>query len=106
MTPCSPDPKTNATRDGVHTIPVPRGWSPEQAWEAIRRGDELTDPEPAAWANVLVENGHFVELLPATHGSTAMYVCSGCGREWGEAPDDEDATWPWTVAYCEECAET
>ena len=35
----------------VHTIPVPRGWCVEQAWEAIRRGDTLTDPEPG-WANV------------------------------------------------------
>jgi hypothetical protein len=23
--------------DGVHTIPVPHGWSPEQAWEGTRR---------------------------------------------------------------------
>lgn len=50
--------------DGVHTIPVPRGWSPEQAWEAICRGDLLTDPEPQ-WANVLVKDGRFVELCDA-----------------------------------------
>lgn len=48
--------------DGVHTIPVPQGWSPEQAWEAIKRGDVLTDPEPA-WANVRVVDGRFIELL-------------------------------------------
>ena len=48
--------------DGVHTIPVPRGWSPEQAWEAIRRGGTLTDPEPY-WANVVVRDGLFVELV-------------------------------------------
>lgn len=50
--------------DGVHTIPVPRGWSPEQAWEAIRRGVSLTDERPF-WANVLVERGRFVKLLDA-----------------------------------------
>lgn len=48
--------------DGVHTIPVPRGWSPEQAWEAISRGETLFDKEPG-WANVLVRDGRFVELL-------------------------------------------
>lgn len=48
--------------DGVHTIPVPRGWSPEQAWEAISRGDLLTDPEPC-WAVVVVEAGRFVQLV-------------------------------------------
>jgi hypothetical protein len=50
--------------DGVHTIPVPRGWSPEQAWEAIKRGDLLIDMQPA-WANVLIRNGRFVELCDA-----------------------------------------
>lgn len=50
------------TGDGVHTIPVPRGWTPEQAWEAIRRGDLLTDPEPL-WANVVIRDGKFVELV-------------------------------------------
>jgi hypothetical protein len=47
--------------DGVHTIPVPHGWSVEQAWEAIRRGDRLTDPEPR-WANVLIRDGKLVGL--------------------------------------------
>lgn len=51
-------------RAAIHTIPVPRGWSPEVAWEAIKRGDKLTDPEPT-WANVLIDaEGRFVELLP------------------------------------------
>lgn len=36
----------------VHTIPVPEGWSTEQAWEAIKRGDTL--PPPARWDNVNV----------------------------------------------------
>lgn len=55
---------SSSQSDGVHTIPVPRGWTPEQAWEAIRRGDLLTDPEPA-WANVVVKDGRFVELIDA-----------------------------------------
>lgn len=53
--------------DGVHTIPVPRGWSPEQAWEAIKRGEKLTDPLPD-WSNVLIRDGRFVELLDASEG--------------------------------------
>lgn len=48
----------------VHVIPVPRGWSPEQAWEAIKRGDVLTDPVPS-WANVVIRGGRFVELCDA-----------------------------------------
>ena len=50
--------------DGVHTIPVPRGWSAEQAWEAIRRGDSMPDPELVElhWANVLVQRGRLVYL--------------------------------------------
>ena len=51
--------------DGVHTIPVPRGWSPEQAWEAIQRGEHfhtgVETPEPS-WANVLILNGRFVQV--------------------------------------------
>lgn len=50
--------------DAVHTIPVPRGWSPEQAWESIARDDVLTDPEPG-WANVRIRDGKFVELVPS-----------------------------------------
>ena len=48
--------------DGVHTIPVPRGWSPEQAWQAIKDGILLKDPHPG-WANIIVKDGRFVELL-------------------------------------------
>lgn len=48
--------------DGVHTIPVPHGWTPEQAWEAISRRQLLFDPEPY-WANVLIRDGRLVELL-------------------------------------------
>jgi hypothetical protein len=46
----------------LHVIPVPRGWSPEQAWEAISRGDLLADKRPG-WAIVRTENGRFVELI-------------------------------------------
>jgi hypothetical protein len=42
--------------DGIYTIPVPRGWSVEQAWEAITRGDRLADPRPC-WVNVCVRDG-------------------------------------------------
>lgn len=48
-----------------HTIPVPRGWSVEQSWEAIRRGDLLTDPVPL-WANVEVDpRGRMVRVSEA-----------------------------------------
>jgi len=50
--------------DGIHVIPVPRGWSPEVAWEAIKRRDVLTDPDPS-WVNVRVKSGKFVELCDA-----------------------------------------
>ncbi len=48
----------------IHTIPVPRGWSVEQSWEAICRGDLLTDPEPQGWANIETRNGNFVRVIP------------------------------------------
>lgn len=50
----------------IHTIPVPRGWSVEQSWEAITRGDLLTDPEPQGWANVEVRDGVMVRVLPVS----------------------------------------
>ena len=48
----------------IHTIPVPHGWSVEQAWEAISRGDLLTDPDPQGWANIEVCDGRMVRVLP------------------------------------------
>lgn len=46
----------------IHVIPVPRGWSIEQAWEHISRGELLTDPEPG-WANVFTdENDRFLRV--------------------------------------------
>ena len=47
--------------DVIHTIPVPRGWSVEQAWEAVKNGDKLNDPNPS-WANVVVRDGVRVNL--------------------------------------------
>jgi len=38
----------------IHTIPVPDGWSIEQAWEAISRGDKLPI-NTQYWANVEVD---------------------------------------------------
>lgn len=46
----------------LHVIPVPQGWSPEQAWEAISRGDLLTDPDPD-WSIIRTESGRMVELV-------------------------------------------
>ena len=46
----------------IHAIPVPRGWSVEQAWEAISRGDLLTDPDPA-WGVVRVEDGRLTKVF-------------------------------------------
>ena len=37
----------------VHTIPVPEGWSAEQAWEAILRGDACPNG-PMTWDNIYV----------------------------------------------------
>lgn len=51
-----------AQPDGVHTIPVPLGWSAEQAWECIRRGVPIPNGL-VAWANVRVADGRMVELI-------------------------------------------
>jgi hypothetical protein len=50
----------------IHTIPVPVGWSAEQAWEAISRGEVLEHPngEPD-WTNVEVVDGRLVRWFPA-----------------------------------------
>lgn len=42
----------------IHTIPVPIGWSPEQAWHAIKNNDVLPDTD-AYWVNV-DEHGRLV----------------------------------------------
>lgn len=57
----------------IHTIPVPPGWSAEQAWEAISRGDDLTAAstvcpfrgraQDPTWTNVEVEDGLLVRWL-------------------------------------------
>lgn len=53
-----------ATR-AVHTIPVPVGWSIEQAWEAISRGAILPRWTLAGWANILIEDDGTYRVLPA-----------------------------------------
>lgn len=48
----------------VHTIPVPRGWSPEQAWEHMVRGGFLEHPEGGpVWTNIEAEDV-MLEPLP------------------------------------------
>ena len=46
----------------VHTIPVPRLWTPEHAWAAIGRGELLPDPKPR-WANIEVQAGEMLRWL-------------------------------------------
>ena len=47
----------------IHTIPVPQGWSVEQAWEAVVRGDLLPDDEKT-WANVETDDcDHFIRII-------------------------------------------
>lgn len=49
----------------MHVIPVPVGWSAEQAWESIRRGEKLRHPhgEPT-WAVVETdEQDRFIGLV-------------------------------------------
>lgn len=48
--------------DGVRTIPVPRDWSVEQAWEHIRRGHLLIDPDPW-WAEILIRDGSLAKVF-------------------------------------------
>lgn len=47
-----------------HSIPVPVGWSPEQTWEHMSRGELLEHPNgDPAWTNVEVE-GLTTEPIP------------------------------------------
>lgn len=63
--------ETASAANGLHVIPVPRGWSVEQAWEAISRGDLLTDADPA-WGIARVVNGRYVGLIePGDDDATA-----------------------------------
>ena len=55
---------TEGAPQTIHTIPVPAGWSVEQAWEAISRGDELPASPEGTWANVLVEADRLVGTAP------------------------------------------
>lgn len=40
----------------VHTINVPPGWSPEQAWEHISRGHRLPEIE-GEWVSLEIDGG-------------------------------------------------
>ena len=46
----------------VHTIAIPRGWSAEQTWEAISRGDHLEGPF-VKWQNIVVRDGKLVKVI-------------------------------------------
>ena len=50
--------------DGIHTIPVPQGWSIEQAWEHIACGTPLSAGLWlwADWANIEVKDGKMVKV--------------------------------------------
>jgi hypothetical protein len=43
----------------IHTIPIPRGWSVEQAWEHIDRNDGIVIDGSYWWANILVVDGRY-----------------------------------------------
>jgi hypothetical protein len=61
-------------RPTIHTIPVPDGWSPEQAWEAIKRGDLPLPEPPQGWANIETVAGYYVRLHPPE-----TPLCPNCG---------------------------
>lgn len=65
------DSSTGAT---IHVMPVPEGWSPEQAWEAFKRGDLPLPEPPQGWAIIETRGGEFVRLHPPEEG-----VCPKCG---------------------------
>lgn len=49
----------------IHTIPVPRGWSPEQAWEAMRRNEhkKTFDTDDITWVNIRADdNGNLLKI--------------------------------------------
>ena len=46
----------------VLTIPVPEGWSVEQAWECIQRGDTFPR-RPNIWADIETRNNRLVQVL-------------------------------------------
>lgn len=62
----------------IHTIPVPEGWSIEQAWEAIHRGDRLPEDygDTNTWANVETdEHDKFIRIVrPEENESTKEEV--------------------------------
>lgn len=50
-------------------IPVPPGWSAEQAWETVRRGERLPPAEeetPDGWAQIITDEGELVYLMASS----------------------------------------
>jgi hypothetical protein len=52
-----------SAEDGIHAVAVPEGWTVEQAWEAVARGEGVPGEGPVRWANVEVKDGKFVRAL-------------------------------------------
>lgn len=64
----------------IHTIPIPEGWTIEQAWEAIRRGEKLPE-KITTWANIEAdENEHLANVIDhLKRGDTQIDLD---GTEW------------------------
>ena len=82
-------PLWTASAVSIHTIPIPRGWSVEQAWEAIVRKTPLTFEagEDPRWANVETdEQDRFVRVLSIEDDAEQP---PGLGR-WARRPTEEE----------------
>jgi hypothetical protein len=49
--------------ENIHTIPVPDGWSIEQSWEVIKRGDRIPPDIPVVWANIIEKEGRLIRIV-------------------------------------------
>lgn len=52
------------TKDGIHTIAVPRGWTIEQTWETISRGEGVPAEGEMDWVVLQVKDGKY-KVIPA-----------------------------------------
>lgn len=64
--------------DGIHTIPVPRGMTVQEAWANIKQGALLLDADPD-WTNIEVRDGELHLILgklanPEPHGNLLAMV--------------------------------
>jgi len=53
----------------VRVIPVPCGWSAEQAWEILRRAERLplpTEENPDGWAQIVTDEDALVFLMASS----------------------------------------